>query len=127
MLQLSNLHVYDFHYNDMKVTYHHDNQLRLMFTDTDSLAYAVQTDGIYKDMATDAADRYDFIEYPLDPPLFDVSNCKALGFFKDELNSVSMQKFVGLRPKCSTFHYRGEWIRMCFSKLELWRRRQQKV
>ena len=75
MLELSNLHVYDFHYNHMKVTYHHDNQLRLMFTDTDSLAYAVQTDGIYKDMATDAADRYDFIEYPLDPPLFDVSNC----------------------------------------------------
>ena len=38
----------------------HANQLRLLFTDTDSLAYAVQTDDIYGDMADDAADRYDF-------------------------------------------------------------------
>ena len=68
-LELPKLHVYDFHYNYMKVKYPHANQLRLLFTDTDSLAYAVQTDDIYKDMATDAADRYDFSEYPLDHPL----------------------------------------------------------
>ena len=87
----------------MKVKYPHANQLRLLFTDTDSLAYAVQTDDIYKDMATDAADRYDFSEYPLDQPLYDVSNRKSLGFFKEELNSVPMQEFVGLRPKCYAF------------------------
>ena len=40
----------------MKVKYPHAKQLRLLFTDRDSLAYAVQTDNIYKDMATDAAD-----------------------------------------------------------------------
>ena len=68
MLELSKLHMYDFHYNHMKVKYPRANQLRLLFTDTDSLAYAVQTDDIYKDMATDAADRCDFSEYPLDHP-----------------------------------------------------------
>ena len=102
--------MYDFHYNHMKVKYPHANQLRLLFADTDSLAYAVQTDDIYKDMATDAADRYDFSEYPLDRPLYDVSNRKSLGFFKDELNSVPMQGFVGLRPKCYAF--------LCTSKVD---------
>ena len=108
MLELSKLHMYDFHYNHMKVKYPHASQLRQLFTDTDSLAYAVQTDDIYKDMATDAADRYDFSEYPLDHPLYDTSNRKALGFFKDELNSVPMQEFVGLRPKCYAFHCTGK-------------------
>ena len=51
-------------------------------------------DNIYKDMAVDAADRYDFSEYPLDHPLYNTSNRKALGFFKDELNSVPMREFV---------------------------------
>ena len=92
----------------MKVKYPHANQLRLLFTDTHSLAYAVQTDNIYKDMATDAADRYDFSDYPLDHPLYDVSNRKALGFFKDELNSVPMQEFVGLQLKCYAFLCTGK-------------------
>ena len=99
VLELSKLRMYDFHYNHMCVKFPRANQLRLLFTDTDSLAYAVQTDDIYKDMVDDAASRYDFSEYPLDHPLYDTYNRKAPGFFKDELNSVSMQEFVGLRPK----------------------------
>ena len=109
VIELSKLHMYVFHYNQMKVKYPHANQLRL-FTDTDSLAYAVQNDNIYKDMATDAADRYDFSEYPLDHPLYDTYNHKALGFFKDELNSVSTQEFVGLRPKCYAFLCTGKVV-----------------
>ena len=108
VLELSKLHMYDFHYNHMKVKYPHANQLQLLFPDTDSLAYAVQTDDIYKDMATDAVDQYDFSEYPLDHPLYDVSNCKALGFFKDELNSIPMQEFVGLWPRCYAFLCTGK-------------------
>ena len=82
--------MYDFHYNHMKVKYPRANQLRLLFTDTDNLACAVQTEDMHKDMATDAADRYDFSEYPLDHPLYGAFSRKALGFFKDELNSVPM-------------------------------------
>ena len=59
-------------------------------------------------MAVDAANRYDFSEYPLDHPLYDTSNRKALGFFKDELNSIPMREFVGLRSKCYAFHCTGE-------------------
>ena len=35
-------------------------------------------------------------------------NRKAIGFFKDELNSVPMQQFVGLRPKCYDFLCTGK-------------------
>ena len=107
VLELSKLHLYGFHYNHMTAKYPRANQLRLLFTDTDSLAYAVQTDDIYN-MAVDAADRFDFSEYPHDHPLYDASNHKALGFFKDELNSVPMREFVGLRPKCYAFFCTGK-------------------
>ena len=37
---------------------------------------------------------YDFSEYTLDHPLYSAMNRKALGFFKDKLNSVPMQQIV---------------------------------
>ena len=104
MLELSKL--YDFHYNHMKSKYPYANQLKLLFTDTDSLAYAVKTDDIYSDMAVD--NRYDFSEYPLDHPLYSTSTKKALGYFKDELNSIPMEEFVGLRPRCYAFKHSGK-------------------
>ena len=54
-------------------------------------------------MAGDAATHYDFCKYRLEHPLYSAMNRKAIGFFKDELNSVPMQQFVGLRPKCYAF------------------------
>ena len=92
------------------------DQLRLLFTDTDSLAYAVQTDDIYRDMADDVASRYNFSEYPLDHPLYDTSNRKALGFFKDERNSVPLREFV---QNATPFSVRVKWIRMYFNTLDL--------
>ena len=100
VLDLSKLHMYNFHYNHMCVKYPCPDQLRLLFTDTDSLAYAVQTEDIYRDMVEDAATHYDFSEYPRDQPLYSDMNHKAIGFFKDELNSVIMQQIVDLRLKC---------------------------
>ena len=107
----------------MKVKYPHADQLRLLFTDTDSLAYAVQTEIIYEDMASDETAKYDFSEYPINHPLYDTSNRKGLGFFKDELNSIPMKEFVGLRPKCYAFLCTGTQ----FSIPDQWRRRQLKV
>ena len=60
MLELLKLHMYEFHDSHMCVNYPRANQLRLLFTDTGSLAYAVQTDDTYRDMADDAVSRYGF-------------------------------------------------------------------
>ena len=62
----------------MCVKYPRPDQLRLLFTDTDSLAYAVKTEDIYRDMVEDAATRYDFSEYPLGHPLYGDMNRKAI-------------------------------------------------
>ena len=47
VLELSKLHMYDFHYNHMIAKYPFANQLKLLFTDIDSLAYAIKTNDIY--------------------------------------------------------------------------------
>ena len=115
VLELSKVHMYDFHYNHMIMKYPHANQLKLLFTDTDSLAYAVQTNNIYEDMVEDALKKYDFSEYPLSHPLYNTSNKKKLGFFKDELNLVPMEEFLGLRAKCYAVMCTGKVDKKCRS------------
>ena len=91
----------------MKVQYPGD-QLKLLFTDTDSLAYAVKTANIYADMQQHALEKYDFSEYPTAHYLYDDFNKKEIVFFKDELHSLPLEEFVGLRPKCYSLKYTGK-------------------
>ena len=99
----------------MKVKYPQEGQLKLLFTDTDSLAYAIKTDDIYADMLNDSH-LFDFSGYQDDHPCFasmsldEVKlikqlNKKAIGKFKDELDGVPLQEFVGLRPKLYSLLY----------------------
>ena len=88
--------MYDFHYNTIKKQY--GNLATLLFTDTDSLCYEIKTDDIYEDMKQNK-NLYDFSEYPEDHPLYDVSNKKRAGKFKDEMSSKIITEFVGLRAK----------------------------
>ena len=99
--------MYEFHYLYMKRKYPLPNQLELLFTDTDSLAYKVHTTDIYCDMAEDAEEYFDFSEYPFTHPMYSVENRRKLGKFKDEFNPICPRKFVGLRPKCYAFLSRG--------------------
>ena len=48
ILELSKVHMYDFHYNVMKKKY--GDKLKLLFTDTDSLCYHIKTDDLFDDM-----------------------------------------------------------------------------
>ena len=67
--------MYDFHYGYIKTKYGNDAQL--CFTDTDSLLYDIKCDDIYGDMAEDI-DKFDFSDYPVDHPLYNVMNKKVL-------------------------------------------------
>ena len=100
--------MYDFHYTHMKVKYPHADELKLLFTDTDSLAYAVKTDDIYEAMSGDASEQYDFSEYPLDHPLYDDSNRKKVGYFKDELNSVPWKNSLACVPNAMPTNITGK-------------------
>jgi len=102
VLELSKLHMYKFHYDVVKEMY--TNKAKLLFTDTDSLCYTVETDNIYYDLVQILA-HLDTSSYPKDHPLYGIENKKKLGKFKDELCGKIMQEFIGLRSKLYTYSW----------------------
>ena len=52
-------------------------------------------------------DEFDLSEYPRDHFLYSETNKKVMGKFKDELNSISLQEFVGSAPKCYSLKFTG--------------------
>lgn len=51
---------------------------------------------------------FDFSDYPKDHVLYDETNKKVIGKFKDELNGKVMQEGVFLKPKQYAFKVDGE-------------------
>lgn len=75
---------------------------QLVFTDTDSLMYWVETDDIYKEMFAER-ELYDFASFDKKSPFYDPTNNKALGKFKDEALGRPIKEVVALRPKMYSF------------------------
>ena len=84
ILDLSKIIMFDFHYKYIKPKY--GNKAKLLFTDTDSFLYEIQTEDFYKDIAGDVRDRFDTSDYPENHPsgIPTGINKKVLGMFKDE-------------------------------------------
>eukprot|EP00762_Andalucia_godoyi_P006873 ANDGO_00945.mRNA.1 hypothetical protein GUITHDRAFT_175438 len=92
--------MYDFHYNTMKPRY--GDNMKLLFTDTDSLCYHIKTEDAYKDIKEDET-KYDCSDYPKDHFLYSATNKKVIGKFKDEASGVPITEFVGLRSKMYSY------------------------
>ena len=103
ILDLSKIIMFDFHYNYIKPKY--GKQAKLLFTDTDSFLYEIQTEDFYKDIAGDVWDRFDTSDYPEDHPsgIPTGINKKVLGKFKDEAAGKVIKEFVGLRAKLYSY------------------------
>ena len=98
ILELSKELMYEFHYNHFKKAF---KKASLLFTDTDSLTYFVETKDIYEDFKKHSM-HYDFSDYPKGEEghfLHSNTNKKVVGKFKDELNSQIIHEFIGLKPK----------------------------
>ena len=76
--------MYDFHYNYIKKKY--DDKAKLLFTDTDSLTYEIETEDAYKDFWSDK-DKFDNSEYSENSPYFDKFNKKVIGKFKASIRN----------------------------------------
>ena len=106
ILDLSKTLMYDFHYNYIKPKY--DDRAKLLFTDTDSLAYEIETEDFYRDISSDVKSKFDTSNYPKDHPsgILTGVNKKVIGMFKDEASGKQIAEFVGLRAKL--YSYRVE-------------------
>ena len=112
ILDLSKITMYDFHYDRVMQAYGKEN-VKLLFTDTDSLCYEITTEDLYKDMATlpefktNGKSIFDTSNYHPDHSLHQlgIENKKVPGYFKDELGGLIMTEFIGLRSKMYSFTY----------------------
>ena len=114
ILDLSKTIMYDFHYNYIKPKY--GDKAKLLFTDTDSLMYEIETEDFYKDISEDVKVRFDTSDYPENHPsgIPTGINKKVLGMFKDEAAGKIIKEFVGLRAKLYSYKMdEGEENKKC--------------
>lgn len=109
VLEISKTRMYAFHYDFMKVEFP-GADLRLCYTDTDSLIYYIRTKNYYERM-------YHIIHQNYEPghiKMFDTSNYdnkhgyqslnkKVLGAMKDETGGEPIKELIALRPKAYYF------------------------
>lgn len=98
VLDLSKSLMYYFHYGVMQKKY--EENLTLLYTDTDSLIYQVKTNDFYDDLKKDPLllNMFDTSDY-CDKYDIECRNKKEIGKFKDESKTDLLIEFVGLRSK----------------------------
>jgi hypothetical protein len=98
VLNLSKCLMYDLWYNKLQKQY--GQKIKLLYTDTDSFVFEVETDDFARDVDIDL---WDFSEYPPDHPLYSLINKKVEGKIKDETHGIPISKFIALRAKSYAF------------------------
>ncbi len=105
VLDLSKLHMMDFHYNVIQKAF--GDRAKLIYSDTDSFVYEIEHEDIYEWIGENKE-------------WFDLSKCEreglrcndnanVLGKFKDELHGMAMTEMLGLNPKTYAFR----WQKIC--------------
>ena len=82
------------------------------------MLYHIKGVDVY-DVIAQHQDEFDLSDYPFDHPLYSTANKKIIGKFKDELNSIHLQEFVGVLPKCYSLLFKG-LVEKNVVKDELW-------
>ena len=70
----------------------------MLFTDTDSLAYEIKSEDVYKKFYK-WKDLFDFSNYPKDSIFYDDTNKRVIGIMKDEYGGVIIIELIGLKSK----------------------------
>ena len=102
ILDLSKAIMYEFHYDYIKPKY--NDRVNLLYTDTDSLMYEIETEDFYKDISDDVMDRFDTSNFKPNHPSGIPTGCnkKVLGKF-NETGGGCIEEFVALRAKLYSF------------------------
>ena len=102
ILDLSKTLMFDFH-NYIREKF--GERAELLFTDTDSLMYLIQTEDFYQDINKDIKRKFDTSDYPEKHPsgIKTGTNKKVIGKFKDKVSVKQITHFVGLHPNFYSF------------------------
>ena len=97
ILDLAKQFMFSFHYKVMKKNF----KCSVLYSDTDSFVYEINTEDLYKDLENNSTLRnaFDFSNMPKDNPLYDETNAKVVLKFKDEFAGTIVEEFCGLNPK----------------------------
>ncbi|XP_020602241.1 uncharacterized protein LOC110041301 [Orbicella faveolata] len=98
ILELSKTLMDDFHHDNVKPKY--ASRAKLIFTDTESLMYEIETEDVHEDIKSDVQYKFDTSDFPADHPSgIQRCNKKVIGTMKDEAAGTIIEEFVGLRAK----------------------------
>ena len=114
ILDISKTLIYDFHCGYILPKY--GKNQKLLFTDTDSLCYEIQTEDFFKDISEDVEDYFDTSNFPKDHPsgIQVKKNKKVPGMMKDEAGGKIIEEFVGLRAKLYSYKmFKGKEEKKC--------------
>ena len=100
ILDLSKTLMYEFHYDYIKKKY--GDKAKLLFTDTDSLTYEIESNDVYEDLWKDKH-LFDNSDYPKESKYHYIENKKVIGKFKDEACGKPISEFVGLKSKMYSY------------------------
>jgi hypothetical protein len=110
ILDLSKLHMMNFHYNVINKEF--EGKHDLIYSDTDSFVYNIKHPDVYHWVSNNR--QYFDLSDSLMKEIKDDTNKKVLGMFKDELCSLPMKEFIALNPKVYSFESEHE----CSKKLK---------
>ena len=114
ILDISKSLMYDFHYGYILPKY--GKNQNLLFTDTDSLCYEIETEDFFKDISGDVEKGFDTSNFPKDHPseIPVGKNKKVPGMMKDEAGGRIIEEFVGLRAKLYSYRmFEGKEEKKC--------------
>ena len=102
ILDLSKCIMFNFHYEYAKKKW---EKIKVLYTDTDSLVYEIETQDIFADTAGDVEKWFDTSGYAKDHPAVGIGfpvgkNKKVSGVFKDECGGKMISELAALRAKC---------------------------
>ena len=102
ILDISKTLIYDFHFNYILPKY--GKNQKLLFTNTDSFCYEIQTEDFFKDISGDVEKGFDTSNFP-NEHLSGIQgkNKKIPGMMKDEAGGKIIEEFVGLRAKLYSY------------------------
>ena len=114
ILDLSKTLMYEFHYKYILPKY--GDNVKLLFTDTDSLCYEIETEDFFQDISGDVESKFDTSDFDKNHPskIPTGKNKKVPGRMKDEAGGKIIEEFIGLRAKLYSYKmFEGKEEKKC--------------